>query len=77
MGIGYWFLCDIFFKFTENFDIILQKYTWKAAAIFIPLKYVERNGTFGLFDTSVNGNVMLAYIHTPHSAYTTRMLQLI
>ena len=29
MGIGYWFLWDIISKFTENFGIIPQKYTWR------------------------------------------------
>ena len=36
----------------------------KVVAIFVPLKYVERNGTFGLFDINVNGNVMLAHVMT-------------
>ena len=58
--VGYIF--QIYWKFWHH----SSKIHLKAVAIFIPLKYVERNGTFGLFDTSVNGNVMLAYIMTFH-----------
>ena len=64
MGIGYWFFVGYNFQIYWKFWHHSSKIHLKAVVIFVPLKYVERNGMFGSFNTSVNGNVMLAHIMT-------------
>ena len=44
----------------------LQKCIWKQLQFQSHLNNVEKNGTFSLFETSVNGNMTFAYIMTFH-----------
>ena len=70
-GPGYWFLWkswEIWFpKFTDNYGIVSSKMHLKAVAILKShWNNVEKNGTFSLFETSVDGSITFAYIMTFH-----------
>ena len=48
--------------------LFLQKYTWKQLQFLSHWNNMEKNGTFSLFDTGVNGNVNVC-IHNDVSLY--------